>query len=69
MDQDNLKPVGHNGFTIQSQAMAALLHQFATRPEFRAAVKKEFDGIKGLFGEYLQALEKTYKNPAVGEPK
>lgn len=69
MDQDNLKPVGHNGFTIQSQAMAALLQQFATRPEFRAAVKKEFDGIKGLFGEYVQALEKTYKNPVVTEPK
>ena len=69
MDQDNLKPVGHNGFTIQAQAMAALLQQFATRPEFRAAVKKEFDGIKALFGEYLGALEKTYKTPAVGEPK
>ncbi len=69
MDQDNLKPVGHSGFTIQSQAMAALLQQFATRPEFRASVKKEFDGIKGLFGEYVQALEKTYKNPVVEEPK
>jgi amidohydrolase len=69
MDQDNLKPVGHNGFTIQSQAMAALLQQFATRPEFRAAVQKEFAGIKALFGEYLQSLEKTYKSPVVAEPK
>lgn len=69
MDQDNLKPVGHDGFTIQSQAMAALLHQFATRSDLRAAVQKEFSGIKALFGEYLQALEKTYKNPAVPEPK
>ncbi|HSL22463.1 MAG TPA: peptidase dimerization domain-containing protein [Vicinamibacterales bacterium] len=69
MDQDNLKPVGHNGFTVQAQAMAALLHQFATRADYRAAVKKEFDGIKALFGEYLQALEKTYKTPVVTEPK
>jgi len=67
MDQDNLKPVGHNGFTTQAQAMAALLHQFATRPDFRAAVKKEFDGIKGLFGDYLRALEGTYRNPEVKE--
>ncbi len=67
MDQDNLKPVGHDGFTVQAQAMAALLHQFATRPEYRAAVKKEFEGIKGLFGEYLAALEKTYAVPKVKE--
>jgi len=68
MNEDNLKPVGHNGFTVQAQAMAALLTDFATRPEYRAAVKKEFDGIKGLFGEYLQALEKVYGVPKVPEP-
>ena len=68
MKEDNLKPVGHNGFTVQAQAMAALLTDFATRPEYRAAVKKEFTGIKGLFGEYLQALEKVYGVPKVPEP-
>ena len=57
MEQDNLKPVGHNGFTVQAQAMAALLHDFATT-SYRAAVEKEFAGIKALFQEYLQALEK-----------
>jgi metal-dependent amidase/aminoacylase/carboxypeptidase family protein len=65
MNQDNLKPVGHDGFIVQAQAMAALLQQFATRPELRAAVKKEFDGTKALFGDYLKALEKTYTVPAV----
>jgi amidohydrolase len=65
MNQDNLKPVGHDGFVVQAQAMAALLQQFATRPELRAAVKKEFDGTKGLFGDYIQALEKTYTVPVV----
>ena len=69
MDQDNLKPVGHDGFIVQAQAMAALLHQFAVRADYRAAVKKEFDGIKALFGEYIGALERTYKAPKVEEPK
>ena len=63
MNQDNLKPVGHNGFIVQAQAMAALLQQFAIRPDLRAAVKKEFDGTKALFGDYLKALEKTYTVP------
>ena len=65
MNQDNLKPVGHSGFAVQAQAMAALLQQFATRPELRAAVKKEFGGIKALFGDYIGALEKTYTTPTV----
>ena len=47
MEQDNLKPVGHNGFTVQAQAMAALLHDFATNAGYRAAVEKEFTGIRG----------------------
>lgn len=69
MDQDNLKPVGHDGFKAQAQAMAALLHDFATDAGYRAAVEKEFIGIKALFGEYLQALEKVYQVPAVPEPR
>jgi amidohydrolase len=69
MDQDNLKPVGHNGFKVQAQAMAALLHDFATDAPFRAAVEKEFAGIKALFNEYLQALEKVYQVPKVADPK
>jgi len=69
MEQDNLKPVAHTGFTVQAQAMAALLHDFATTPEYRAAVSKEFVGIKGLLGEYLQALESAYQVPKVTDPK
>jgi hypothetical protein len=69
MNEDNLKPVGHAGFTVQAQAMAALLHDFATRPEYRAAVRKEFDGLKALFGEYVAALEKAYAVPVVADPK
>lgn len=69
MDQDNLKPVGHEGFKVQAQAMAALLHDFATDAGYRAAVEKEFAGIKALFGEYLQALETVYQVPRVADPK
>ena len=49
--------------------MAAILYDFATHPEYRAAVKKEFDGIKALFGEYQAALKKVYTVPAVADPK
>jgi amidohydrolase len=69
MDADNLKEIGHKGFTIDAQAMAALLFDFATRADYRAAVKKEFDGIKALFGEYQAALKKVYTVPNVPDPK
>lgn len=49
--------------------MAALLFNFATDPPYRAAVKKEFDGIKALFAEYLEALKKVYGVPVVPDPK
>jgi amidohydrolase len=69
MDADNLKDIGHKGFTIDAQAMAALLVDFATHADYRTAVKKEFDGIKALFGEYQAALKKVYAVPAVPDPK
>jgi amidohydrolase len=69
MDADNLKPIGHTGFTIDAQAMAALLFDFATQADYRAAVRKEFDGIKALFGEYQAALKKVYAVPVVPDPK
>jgi len=69
MEQDNFKPVGHNGFKVQAQAMAALLHDFATDSNYRAAVEKEFSDIRALFQEYLQALEKAYQVPKVPDPK
>jgi amidohydrolase len=69
MDQDNLKPVAHNGFTVQAQAMAALLFDFVTRPDLRDAVQREFAHTKAQFEEYLKALEKTYQVPTVADPK
>jgi len=68
MESDALNDVGHAGFLSDAQAMTALLFDFATRPEYRAAVKKEFDGIKALFAEYQDALRKTYVVPRVPVP-
>jgi amidohydrolase len=69
MDADNLKEIGHKGFTIDAETMTAILFDFATHSEYRSAVKKEFDGIKALFGEYLEALKKAYAVPVVTDPK
>ena len=69
MNDDNLKEIGHKGFMIDAETMTAILFDFATHAEYRAAVKKEFDGVKALFGEYQAALKKTYTVPVVGDPK
>ena len=68
MEADALADVGHKGFTVDAMAMSALLFDFATRADYRATVKKEFDGIKSLFDEYQTALKKTYVVPKVPEP-
>ena len=69
MESDALAEVGHKGFTVDAQAMTALLFDFATRADYRAAVKREFDGIKALFGEYQAALRTTYVVPKVADPE
>ncbi len=69
MESDALADVGHKGFTVDAQAMTALLFDFATRADYRAAVKREFDGIKALFGEYQAALRTTYVVPKVADPE
>ena len=65
METDALSEVGHQGFVVDAQAMAALLFDFATHPEYRAAVKREFETIKALHTEYLDALRRVYVVPKV----
>ena len=48
--------------------MAAVLFDFATHPEYRALVKKEWDSIHALHDEYLDDLRKVYVVPKVPEP-
>ena len=65
---DATTDVGHQGFLVDAQAMAALLYEFATREDYRQVVQREFSGIKGLFGEYVEELGKAYPLPPVREP-
>ena len=69
MESDALADVGHRGFTTDAMGMAALLFDFATRSDFRALVKREFEGIQALQNEYVAALEKPYQVPKVPDPK
>src|SRR4051794_6037351 len=69
MDAHNLKEIAAKGLNVDAQAMTAVLCDFATQADYREAVKKEFDGIKALFGEYQTALKKTYTVPNVPDPK
>ena len=65
MEADALTDVGHSGFVVDAQSMAALLYDFATRADYRAIVKREFDTLKGLHDEYLESLRKVYVAPKV----
>jgi hypothetical protein len=69
MEKDGLAEIGHHGFMVDAESMTALLFDYATHPDYRVAVKKEFDGIKALFGEYQEALRKVYTSPTVPDPK
>ena len=69
MEDEALKDIGHHGFVVDAQSMAALLFDFATHPDYRAAVKREFDGIRALFGEYQEGLKKVYVVPRVADPQ
>lgn len=69
MEADALGEVGHKGFVVDALGMTALLFDFATRPDYRDLVKKEFQGIQALQAEYIKALEKPYQLPKVPEPK
>ncbi len=66
---DATTDVGHQGFIVDAQAMAALLFDYLTRPDYRGQVKREFDGIKVLFDEYKKSLAKAYVKPNVPDPK
>ncbi len=69
MLDDATKEIGHRGFLVDAETMAAVLYDFATHPELRDAVHTEFTGIQSLFGQYQQGLEKAYPKPQVNEGK
>lgn len=69
MEADALTAVGHDGFVVDAQAMTAVLFDFATRPDYRATVDREFKTIQGLKSEYIDALRKAYVVPEVPDPQ
>src|SRR6266516_4247345 len=68
MEADALGEVGHHGFLLDAQAMAALLYHFASDAPYRAAVRREFEGLQGLYADYLTALRAAYPLPTVPDP-
>src|SRR2546426_719661 len=68
MEADALGAVGHHGFLVDAQGMAAVLYSFATDGPSRAAAKREFHGRPRLDGEYLPAPANPYPLPTVPEP-
>jgi hypothetical protein len=69
MLDDATKEIGHHGFLVDAETMAAVLYDFATHPELRDAVHTEFTGVQSLFGQYENALEKAYPKPEVNVPE
>jgi hypothetical protein len=69
MEADAPTDIGHKAFLIDAETEAAVLYDYATHPELREAVKKEFTRIHALFGEYQAALAKAYPKPQVSEGK
>ena len=64
VDSASDKGVRHSGDAHDLKSSGPLAD-----PVYRAAVEKEFAGIKALFEEYLQALVKVYQVPKVPDPK
>ena len=58
MNDDNLKEIGHNGFTVDAETMASVLFDFATHADYRAAVKKEFERDQGAVRRVSGGAEK-----------
>ena len=65
MRDDTFADIGHTGFLLDAQIEAAVLFDFLTRPELRAAVSEEHKTLAGLQGQYLAALRRVYA-PEIG---
>jgi hypothetical protein len=57
-----------SGFITDAESMSAFLFDVATKPDYLAQVKHEFEAIKGLFADGQAALEKTYTAPPFPTP-
>jgi metal-dependent amidase/aminoacylase/carboxypeptidase family protein len=64
---DTFSDVGHRGFRLQAQIMAATLYDFVTDAPFRDAVKTEHATMKLLYDRYQESLKKAYA-AELGQP-
>ena len=60
MLEDAFTPLGHTGFRMDAQIMAAILYHYLTDAGFRQAVATEHTALKGLYQEYQENLRKAY---------
>ena len=60
MAEDAASEVGHAGFRMDARIMSAILYDFLTDEDFRAAVRDEHGVLKDLLGEYHTRLREVY---------
>jgi len=65
MRDDTFAEIGHKAFVIDAQIEAAVLYDFLTSADLRAAVREEHKTLAGLQGEYLNVLRRVYA-PEIG---
>ncbi len=65
MEESAFTEVGHSGFRMDAQIMAAILYDYLTDESLRAAVADEHEVLRGLLAEYHRRLREVYA-PEVG---
>ena len=60
MLDDAFTPLGHSGFRMDAQIMAAVLYHYLNDAAFRQAVAAEHAALKGLYQQYQDNLRKAY---------
>jgi metal-dependent amidase/aminoacylase/carboxypeptidase family protein len=60
MLDDAFTPIGHTGFRLDAQIMAAILYHYLTDAGFREAVQSEHAALRGLYEQYQANLRKAY---------
>ncbi len=68
MLDDAFTDVGHTGFRMDAQIMAAVLYDFLTNDGLRKAVSTEQTTLAGLLEEYHAQLRKVYAEEMTGPP-
>jgi hypothetical protein len=68
MLEDAFEDIGHTGFRMDAQIMAAVLYDFLTDGKLRDAVGTEQTTLAGLLEQYHAQLRKVYAQEMQGPP-